>query len=440
MNLAGSSAGSSIVRLFTFALHDPTIHKTERNGVIFALAAFLLTIIGASIAVASPLGFYLMLLPWVFLGICFAYLRSLRGQFKLLGRTHHAIAREGEQLSVKLELIYTGEVPFVKALVKDAFPANGGLESPELQLFSNPGEQRFALTYDVAVNRGYGDFTVGPLSVTLSDPFGLFHETEMLPGTTMLKVFLQSAVDENLDLSKENSLTPLGDTLSKKTGQSLEFFGLSEFRPGHDIRFVSWAKYAQTGILTVKEFEFDSHSDLLIVLNTEAAKVKGFGFGNNLKKAIRLVAGMLETASRAGIKTRLITALNGAPQLLSIPPVLAQLHFALDFIAHIPSSADVDFLTVLETGVRYATPSTVLLIVSHTLEFDIEPVLDQLFAAVGKRARVALHAIDDTGMIRFAYPTQKPLSPQELQARLGEYHIEFKMYKLKDLFREQAAA
>lgn len=349
----------------------------------------------ALIFVYVPLA--LWLLAWI-------YLQRIRNGFSLEERLVTPVCFENERVRVELRLRYQALLPFSTVTAQDSFPAADILTGPELLINSRfvDSQGRLTLVYETDANRGYGDFQIGPLHLRISDPLGLFRHEVDLPGTAPLKVFLRQPAPDGLDLSKENALTPLGDSRSTRAGPSLEFFGTKEYQPGDDIRAICWPKTAQLGKVILKTFELDTRPDVLLVINTEAGKVKGLGFGNNLKRVLRIGAGVLAACLESGLEARLLIPVGESPEIIAVPPSSARHLFITEFLAKVEGSQGVELPALLALAAGKAGPSTILVVLSHTLDVDLDPVLEWLFAIKARQAKVCLWSLDDTKMMRFS--------------------------------------
>ncbi len=388
-------------------------------GVSVLLGLYLLPSVGL-----PALGF--VLFPLVVGLVSWQYVRANDGGFRLLARAMPSACYEGERLYIVLTLAWERSLPFVYATARDQFPPTGNLEGPEMMVTEAAvGFDRLVrLAYEIEVNRGHGDFVVGPLVVTLFDPLRLFAREQVIAAPAPLRVHLAPAATP-VDLDLANVLTPMGDTASQRTGHSLEFFGIREFRSGDDPRSICWTKSAQCDRLIIREFELDSKASVVVVLNTDVKKIKGMGFGNSLKRAILPVAGIIDACRRRQREVRLVVPLADEPRVLEILPTPASVLFNLELLARLPGSTGVDFTTLLASAAAFIGPGTVVFAVSHTLDLDLEGVLEALLAMRARRARVALWAVDDTGMLRFSEQQPVPLTKDQLAERLGELGIEF---------------
>jgi uncharacterized protein (DUF58 family) len=113
-----------------------------------------------------------------------------------------------------------------------------------------------------------GRYTVGPLTVHGSDPFGLFPTRKLLPQTHELLVY-PATVDVSSFVLPVGEL-PGGSTTQGRTPQiTPNAVGVREYLPGDPFNRISWNTTARTGRLMVKEFELDPTADVWIVLDMD---------------------------------------------------------------------------------------------------------------------------------------------------------------------------
>jgi uncharacterized protein (DUF58 family) len=104
--------------------------------------------------------------------------------------------------------------------------------------------------------RRRGLIRLDDLRLLLPDPFGLYQRCAkvhapaaslaVLPKRHRLPVF---------ELPGSARFQPGGDSTSRSTGQSGDFVGLREYRPGDPLRLIHWKSWARTGTPIVKELE-----------------------------------------------------------------------------------------------------------------------------------------------------------------------------------------
>lgn len=157
-------------------------------------------------------------------------------------------------------------------------------------------------TYSLPTERR-GLHRVGPLTSTVTDPFGLARSTKVDPSRITVIV-----------LPRTWPLTPLpaapGDepeqgvrALTSLSTVDEEFSTLRAYVPGDDIRRIHWPTTARTGTPVMREFELPWQHRTTIVLDRRA----GAHRGNSFERAVSVAASLVELAAARGELVRLIT-------------------------------------------------------------------------------------------------------------------------------------
>ena len=120
------------------------------------------------------------------------------------------------------------------------------------------------------VCRQRGRFTLGPITLITSDPFGLFERRKRLPATSSMVVY-PFTVDLPRFAFPSGQLTG-GGTMRRRTHQiTANVRGVREYAPGDSFNRIHWPSTARTGRLIVKEFELDPTADVWLILDMEGA-------------------------------------------------------------------------------------------------------------------------------------------------------------------------
>jgi uncharacterized protein (DUF58 family) len=131
-----------------------------------------------------------------------------------------------------------------------------------------PGEMRRA-AYRLPTDRR-GLFALGPLEVSVSDPFGLASRSvEAAPGTTLtvyphiddIRSLPQARGADLTAAAGRAALSPAGD----------EFFALREYRTGDDLRRVHWPSTARSDELMIRQDEFPWRGRICVLVDLRAA-------------------------------------------------------------------------------------------------------------------------------------------------------------------------
>lgn len=130
-----------------------------------------------------------------------------------------------------------------------------------------PGESAEVLVSFVPSRRGV--VQLNDLRAFLPDPFGLFQSCVGLPAApTTLTVLPQRYRIPPVELPGSGRFQIGGDASSNSIGNSGEFVGLREYRPGDPTKQIHWKSWARTGRPIVKELEDTFYPRYGLVLDT----------------------------------------------------------------------------------------------------------------------------------------------------------------------------
>ena len=113
-----------------------------------------------------------------------------------------------------------------------------------------------------------GKWTLGPMTLSAGDPFGLFQISRQLPQTGSLVVF--PAALSLADFALPVGLLPGGEFVRRRTHAiTPNAATVREFAHGDSLSRIHWKSTARRGRLMVKEFELDPLADIWIFLDAE---------------------------------------------------------------------------------------------------------------------------------------------------------------------------
>jgi len=164
----------------------------------------------------------------------------------------------------RVDVVVQAVQPTATLSVNDAF--DGGRRAARLLLAPlRPGEQARA-AYRFPTDRR-GRYEVGPLRVTLTDPFGLVERTQFVLSTEEVIVYprvrdvLPPPEMGGLDLDREQP------QVRSRIEPSGEFHTLREYAPGDDLRHVHWRSTARRGQLMMRQNEARRRTPVLLMLD-----------------------------------------------------------------------------------------------------------------------------------------------------------------------------
>jgi len=210
----------------------------------------------------------------------------------------------GETATVTLRLANEGRMPMGLLLLEDCVPYALGTR-PRFVVDHMGKHWSREVSYPVRSD-ARGHFEAGPLSIRVSDPFGMIELVRTFSATTRLVV--TPAVHHLPALSATTEWTGTGDRRPRAfTVGSAEDVTVREYRRGDDLRRVQWHSTARTGELMVRREEQPWQSRATVLLDGRLVAHEGSGPGASLEWAVSAAASVSVHLARAGFSVRLIT-------------------------------------------------------------------------------------------------------------------------------------
>jgi uncharacterized protein (DUF58 family) len=117
-----------------------------------------------------------------------------------------------------------------------------------------------------------GRFTLGPLTLVSSDPFGLFEKSQDLEVPEERSIIVYPATVDVPSFAPLVGFLPGGDTMRRRTPYvTTNVSGVRDYTPGDSFNRLHWPSTARTGRLISKEFELDPTADVWLFLDLERA-------------------------------------------------------------------------------------------------------------------------------------------------------------------------
>jgi uncharacterized protein (DUF58 family) len=216
----------------------------------------------------------------------------------------------GQQVRVQLELTNDGRMPTGLLLLEDQIPYVLGTRPRFIVDGMGPRRKRnvaYVVRSDVR-----GKFFIGPMTVTVSDPFGLIEQNRSFHTRTPLVVTPKVVPLPVIPLS--GAWTGSGDNRPRAfaTG-SAEDVTVREYRRGDDLRRVHWRSSARVGELMVRREEQPWQSRATVFLDNRKLSHRGSGAASSLEQAVSLTASIAVHLIQRGFMVRLVTAAGEEP-------------------------------------------------------------------------------------------------------------------------------
>jgi uncharacterized protein (DUF58 family) len=231
------------------------------------------------------------------------FARWSRHRLRIRRRLSDARIQPGQRVHVELEVENLSPTQTPILLVEDRLPAALG-RSARLVISTLPAKGRQRVRYSLTPRRR-GRYTLGPLSVDLSDPFALtrlhmeFDEREDLVVAPEIEN-LAGGPDSPFGLAS-------GLALAKhlfRTGD--EFYTMRPYVEGDDLRRIHWPSVARSGELMIRQDESTRRSTAVLFVDTRDSAV-GQTHGPCFEKVVSAAASVGILLMRYGFSLKLAT-------------------------------------------------------------------------------------------------------------------------------------
>jgi uncharacterized protein (DUF58 family) len=209
----------------------------------------------------------------------------------------------GRPSTVRLRLDNVSRLPSGVLLMEDALPyVLGGRPRFVLDRVEPKGVREVSYPVRADVR---GRYRVGPLSVRLTDPFGLVELTRSFASTDDLVV--TPVVSALPPVRLGGDWAGGGDATSRSVAVSgSDDAATREYRYGDDLRKVHWRSTARVGELMVRREEQPFQSRATLLLDCRAPAHRGDGPGSSFEWAVSAMASISVALARTGFGVRML--------------------------------------------------------------------------------------------------------------------------------------
>ena len=228
-----------------------------------------------------------------------------RYRLALLRTISPQIVTAGQPASVELALSNDARTPTGVLLLEERLPYVLGTRPRFVLEGMGHGWRRHA-HYQVR-SELRGQFEIGPMTVRVSDPFGLVELGRAFRSTNRLTVTPRTVPLPVIPLG--GAWTGSGDNRPRAFASgSAEDVTVREYRRGDDLRRVHWRSSARVGELMVRREEQPWQSRATVFLDNRATSHRGQGAASSLEAAVSAAASIAIHLTHRGYSVRLVTA------------------------------------------------------------------------------------------------------------------------------------
>lgn len=249
------------------------MHRLEASGFLFLI--WLGTLILA-LGIGHPLFFNLTYLFGGILILSFIWAWLNLHWVRVTRQTRARHVQVGNFVEERLILENTGPLPKLWIELKDKSDLPGHRAS---RVISNLGRKRQQSWHVRTPCYQRGSFTLGPISLASSDPFGLFLLHKDLPQGFTSHIVVYPLVVDLPDFQPPVGELTGGEATHRRTHYvTTNVSGIREYTFGDSFNRIHWPSTARTGRMMVKEFELDPLADVWIFLDLEKRVQAGLSY------------------------------------------------------------------------------------------------------------------------------------------------------------------
>jgi uncharacterized protein (DUF58 family) len=235
--------------------------KRNWGGIFLLLAVILL----AALNTGRDLYYHLTYVLSATIVLSFLWTWGSIHWLKLERQTRSRRSQVGKMAEERFTVRNTGFFPKLWLEVRD-FSDLPGHYAGQVVSTLGPFRQRGWTVKTICHRRGR--FTLGPITLTSGDPFGLFKMRRHLSPTSTMTVY--PATIELPTFAPSLGQLPGGEAMRRRTHYvTTNVAGVREYAPGDGFNRIHWPSTARTGRLIVKEFELDPTADIWLFLDMQ---------------------------------------------------------------------------------------------------------------------------------------------------------------------------
>ena len=274
--------------------------KLNNRGIIYTTTAIVL--IAMAVRLRSP---PLVLISTLAVAYLIAYPLYVRTHDKpdinLVASLRHGILFRGEVDMLKIEFENQSKSTIPLIVLNVAFPESiYVVDRPNKYTVSLPPNTQQIVTIPI-LPTARGSFSIGPITLKISDPLLLYEEKLAEIKELPLRVFpkrLGHRVSKARRRKIFNKLVGLFST--SHIGIGTDFHGLREYIRGDPVKIIDWKSTARANKLISKEFEEEKRLDVIIAL-AAGTTTRGGKFDFMLGVAMDLYDGITEENHPVGL-------------------------------------------------------------------------------------------------------------------------------------------
>jgi uncharacterized protein (DUF58 family) len=289
---------------------------------------------------------------------------------------------ENDRAEITLKLKNKGHsIQFLE--IFDKLPDRVSIEKgSNFSVTSFKQKEEFTIKYEIGCPvRGH--YQIGPLYLRMRDFFGLFTIEKIIDDDAKLTVIPK--VEDLKGFGSRSKSNPFpGIMRTNYAGSGMEFHGIRNYTPGDNFKKINWKAFARWNNIMVNEFEIDSTTDVIIILDSREIENIGALKHNSLeysiKAAVALASHYLKKRDKVGII--IYGKSDGSLKWIYPESGKKQLYKIIKEIVETQPEGEYPLNPVINTASVHMLPrkSLVILISSLQADFTIAQAITKLIA------------------------------------------------------------
>jgi uncharacterized protein (DUF58 family) len=317
----------------------------------------------------------------------------------VLARHMPASACEEDVVKVAFDLENHAPLPLFCPEVQDRFvPDKVPLRHAHVHPWL-PGRTAARVTYDGRCFTRRGEYEVGPATLRVRCPTGLFQATAAAIAGAPLVVYPALEALPSLPRSGTSRAPSAAGASLREQGEGGLILGVREYRAGDALRRVHWPTTARRGRLSIIEEERQVARGVALFIDLSRLTLRGLGRQSSLEVAVRTAAAVAAHYVDHGDRVAL-HAQGAAPVHVPMAGGRAQLARVLDVLARVRPDGDVPLAEVVRARAHLLEPGQLAWLVVADLDGDGPGCVEVLAGLRARGCRAAAVLLDPASFPR----------------------------------------
>ena len=246
-----------------------------------------------------------------------------------------------------------------------------------------------------------GNGRLGPLTVRLDSPLGLWHMQQTVGEATSIRVYPDFArIVQYTWLATDNRLSQIGVLQRRRRGQGLEFHQLRDYRQDDSPRQIDWNATARARRLIAREYQDERDQQIVLVLDCGQRMRARDGAMSHFDHALNALLLLAYVALRQGDAVGVGTFAHDRPRFIpprkSIATVSALMHGLFDLQ---PSLQTPDYLGAATALGRRLTKRA-LIVIATTVRDEDSDALQETARVLRRKHAVVVANLREAALTR----------------------------------------